>query len=188
VNEKIVEQFAENEQQIDEPIHKEKPDGDESDEVGQEEGEENETTLNDMGEQEKINKIEEERREEDKKGEKENILKERPKEKKKKKEKRIPEKEKKVDTEEELFEDVENDISDDELIFSMDKHEVPKSKFTASQGRKAKCTGPCPVPGTIYTSLIHKSFNAGRTCHKIADNTTVTFHCRQFHFDKVYNA
>jgi hypothetical protein len=93
-----------------------------------------------------------------------------------------------VDTEEELFEDAEIDISDEEEIFSMDKHEVPKSKFTPCLGRKAKGTGPCPVPGTIYTGLIHKSFNAGRTCHKIADNTTVTFHCRQFHFDKVYNA
>jgi hypothetical protein len=93
-----------------------------------------------------------------------------------------------VDTEEELFEDAEIDISDEEEIFSMDKHEVPKSKFTPCLGRKAKGTSPCPVPGTIYTGLIHKSFNAGRTCHKIADNTTVTFHCRQFHFDKVYNA
>jgi hypothetical protein len=93
-----------------------------------------------------------------------------------------------VDTEEELFDEAEIEISDDELIFSMDKPDVPKAKFTACVGRKSKGTGPCPVPGTIYTTLIRKSFNAGRTCHKIVDNTTVTFHCRQFHFDKVYNA
>jgi hypothetical protein len=124
--------------------------------------------------------------------------KDQPKEKKKKKEERRRDKKsnkekgvENIEPEEELFDEEMIDISDDDQIFSMASEmlEVPKSKFFPSQSknRKANITGPCPVPGTIYTDLIHKSFNAGRGSTKITDNATVTFHCRQFHYDKVYN-